>query len=1538
MAWQPPEVGKQAEPTWQPPEVGKGEGVSPKPSRGEQLVSGAKDLFSGLVDWPVQMLLQTGGDIAGAAYAGTHPQAGLTSKDILQNAQHWAEAHDPVPKLIEKGYEHLRGTKSVENPVNKAFETAGNVLERGGQFIQQQTHGVIPAEAFTQFANAVLLKVPELGKKGAMHVASRLMQRRVSDGTEAEIAKAANEYANHAQKPVEPTNEEIQQIKDDLDKRRKAQQQAYDLMQRGASKKEVERALARDKTGALGEEMEKIRQSRAGAAQAFQTQQGEWLPPEEPKGPAGLPPGGPINQTAFRNPRTGEILLSGAQHDEAAKGQTNLEPGFVDQQGNFLPRHEAEARVKEQAPYLLEYKPGKEGLHSTDMGETGVPGARPSGLPTLGEEMSKSPYTTKVLGRLPQGKGLLSREQIENEAKRQDVSKSEQEMWGRVLETFPKGEKIPAQELVGRFKLDTELHQLSPVESQYYADYGLSNIRPNDFQYGKLEEGSPITDASTAIWQSPVDLGKENHFHDPHYFAHTRSFVENDIRHIVEIQSDVAQHVKELSEAKRTELEQALKTNEKRLQQIDSYKSDAVALMRQNIDIKDFLQNRGFRDATDLENSRAQTELRISELKARLGTAGRAKEISPLLKHWYRRIIREELAREARTKMGVPLRFATADTVAKVEGWPRTTTYHPFEGFSEGLEGNRLHGLRRNPLELTGKYKVDSAGRVEAEARQLDVSGKVIGDPEWVHSEFKPADITGKMRGHIASNPLSQEEHQSIYDRYKREIEPYLKSLGGKPYTDPEGHTWIDVPAGKEWRGPVQMYGHVDPKLLAAIGLTLGGAATAAAMVQQDKLEAALVGGATGLALALTPKYIRQVREDWRKAVVPLATTAAVTAATTELDKKHPVEGMLIGLAWGASKLLPKAQIPMIGKMSIDDLVNLRNGAIQAQGRRVSNVVRVLQLAVPDAGRRAELASIIEKGDLSGLSGNELKAAQIFRGYMNSFGEAAKDAGVIKDLLANYVSHVVEREGLPQTKTDEVLQSLFGETRTIGGAGSRPGFAMPRKYATFEDLQKALEGSGLSVKTMDIAEIAGIYGRAMSRAIENKKLVDNLRAARENDAPGASPFIMDAKKAPPSYVSINSPHLRGMLVHPDMEAPLQATLELYRPSAPTRALLSLAMAQKRLATSLSLFHAQNLGIAYMGARGAGVLSTKSAIDAALKLYRDGGEGDAVDTLLKNGLRVDMGRPEEFDPHAMTKLGELLDGFAGKAFGSKFSFLGPTLGTIERAQLETFDRITWDYLHSGMKLAVGLREFEKGLQAHPDWTPEKVAQQVSSYVNDTFGGLDWYRVAAETQSAWGRKMAMALLSPRGRAKLQILAFAPDWTLSTFRAMYKALPGGADVPLTKSLHRKYVLRSALMYFTLMNGINMMASGHPLWDNKKDPFQIEYRDGTTQQMAKHAMEGMEWLRNPTGTARDKLGPVLGESLNQLLGTEYLGGPKMKSRVGHVIQTLSPISISTATEADTPGEIVKRTLESTVGIATHGKTENQRFREKLLKELYGK
>lgn len=122
------------------------------------------------------------------------------------------------------------------------------------------------------------------------------------------------------------------------------------------------------------------------------------------------------------------------------------------------------------------------------------------------------------------------------------------------------------------------------------------------------------------------------------------------------------------------------------------------------------------------------------------------------------------------------VRFADADTVAAVEGWPTEPNPKIVE-----LE-NKLDDLSRQYVDT------DSAAK-RAEIDALETK---------IHAELKQLYST-------APTVLADKGHQSIYDRYKSEIANYLKSLGAKHIKDDKGHGWWEVPVDpqKNRRTPI---------------------------------------------------------------------------------------------------------------------------------------------------------------------------------------------------------------------------------------------------------------------------------------------------------------------------------------------------------------------------------------------------------------------------------------------------------------------------------------------------------------------------------------------------------------------------------------------------------------------------------------------------------------------------------------------------------------------------------------------------------------
>ena len=367
--------------------------------------------------------------------------------------------------------------------------------------------------------------------------------------------------------------------------------------------------------------------------------------------------------------------------------------------------------------------------------------------------------------------------------------------------------------------------------------------------------------------------------------------------------------------------------------------------------------------------------------------------------------------------------------------------------------------------------------------------------------------------------------------------------------------------------------------------------------------------------------------------------------------------------------------------------------------------------------------------------------------------------------------------------------------------------------------------------------------------------------------------------------------------------------------------------------------------------------------------RKGGVGSNVDTWIKSELTFEM--PEDVTKGVLTSLGKFTDSMISK-YGPKTRVLEKSLSTVEKYTLGAFNKYTWDYLHTGGKLFVADSYLNRArMQAAKEGKPfdeMAVRKEIARFVNESFGGLNWYDIVRQTENEFAKRIALASYSPDGRRALQVLLFAPDWTISTIRAFTMALPKGFNptkwhpvegikgmrTPTTKQDYaRLYQFKTALTYLTLLNGINMIVANRPIWENK-DKSRIEFPDGTSMQAMKHAMEPYHWITDPDKTLSNKLGFIPKAAIIGVAGTEYASpqAPKIVppnvtgissvdsalGRAKAIGSMALPFQVQAAATAP-PGEGVKRAVLGTMGLPVYGGTAEQKKtaraeREKILKE----
>jgi hypothetical protein len=581
----------------------------------------------------------------------------------------------------------------------------------------------------------------------------------------------------------------------------------------------------------------------------------------------------------------------------------------------------------------------------------------------------------------------------------------------------------------------------------------------------------------------------------------------------------------------------------------------------------------------------------------------------------------------------------------------------------------------------------------------------------------------------------------------------------------------------------------------------------------------------------------------------------------------------------------------------------------------------------------------------------------------------------------------------------DTLEDLSG---FVSRLNKRIQFAYKKRLEVYEKEKARLEDEGkytgylvepevpfkLKIKTDSIVEAHKIYTHAISKAIANKKFMEGIKDLRDEQGNALMIPIKD-QKMPFGWKQIDSPQLANMAIHPDLVPSLQFLFDA-GPGQYMKAVFNVSQAVKRFNVIGSFFHAKSLlevlssaktplwsplydgmvaPLIEQGARMFGKEIQLSAISKALEAYRKAEFGDSTDRWIReDGLVLEV--PEDVKQGLLTNIGKVSDDLIGK-FGPKTRVLEKSLSAVEKITLGAFDHYTWDYLHTGIKLHVAesylAKQKETAAKSGQPFDEAKARKEIASFVNNAAGGLNWHKMATEAQTEFGRRMAMAAYSPQGRRALQSVLFAPDWTLSTLRSFTSALPDkmnptqwhpvegirGMITPTTKADYaRLYQFKTALLYFTVLNGFNMMTANRPIWENK-DPTRIEWPDGTSMQAMKHAMEPYHWIMSPDQTFANKLGFIPKALWVAFAGTEYASPLAQKivpkditgiskvddylSRGKVIAKSMIPFQAQASINAP-EGEGAKRAVLGTMGFPVYGSTPEEKKIIRAERELRSK
>lgn len=438
---------------------------------------------------------------------------------------------------------------------------------------------------------------------------------------------------------------------------------------------------------------------------------------------------------------------------------------------------------------------------------------------SLAEVMKDEPYTLKSIEGLVDRsgkKGMISVQSIKDELNRPGISKAEKD----ILTPFTAQDgAVKAEDLVQGMKASTKDFRLTAHTHDQWADYGLNNIgRGGTLDWIPEVESRAAKDiagapARTTTWRLPEDVSGNmgNHFKDPEYFGHTRAFEENGIPHVVEVQSDLMQN-KKLVGSKRDEAEAEFIKLE---QEIDDVKKRRAELRAKESEIRAAGRTPVWQGGREIRLLQP-LELRRDELLTKLTAGNTEKDLEPMRKTHVERLVKEEL-NMANQNGQSSVRFADPDTVAKVEGWP-IATQDAIERIKDaeaklpkaGPESAKfLKDIIENNKEIlknVRQYRLEQAQEILASNEhnlnlalgtdQIEKYTKELENGKRMVAHYK------KHLNDPIDSPLFSPEHHGIYDNYK-DMEKYLKSIGGIDYVDTHGHRWIEVPV-KGAKSPVK--------------------------------------------------------------------------------------------------------------------------------------------------------------------------------------------------------------------------------------------------------------------------------------------------------------------------------------------------------------------------------------------------------------------------------------------------------------------------------------------------------------------------------------------------------------------------------------------------------------------------------------------------------------------------------------------------------------------------------------------------------------
>jgi hypothetical protein len=532
------------------------------------------------------------------------------------------------------------------------------------------------------------------------------------------------------------------------------------------------------------------------------------------------------------------------------------------------------------------------------------------------------------------------------------------------------------------------------------------------------------------------------------------------------------------------------------------------------------------------------------------------------------------------------------------------------------------------------------------------------------------------------------------------------------------------------------------------------------------------------------------------------------------------------------------------------------------------------------------------------LNAAEREAAKAIKTVFDSFGETfgssnKGSANLFQNLRSNYLPLLWNHYD-PKIQAFRFVKQFDKDTlNSVSGISNK--FQFGRRI--LDDIDQGLK-KGFTIKAGydDPAELIKIYVHAAGKALSTRAMISSLQRSK---VAGSPLLIRKGINIPEgNYMEFRHPYFEDKLgyphIHKGMERSIRMVFDARDEPALMSAIFTTNLMMKRLAVGFSFFHAGALveSLWFAGAKPKfikKILDPRSKAELeklisnpetyakefphAVNVLNDMGFKDVIQ--FSRGMGLQISAPEDigFDRFYYNLRG--IDKTLKNHFGIS------TNGNIEKV-FKWFDQITWDRVFTQAKLHTFLtvlnRNNLKGvpnkIRIEPGDTQSVIyrkAAQAATFTNDAFGGQNWEQLANRIQTPWLKSLLQTTFAPGSRGYMQLLMFAPDWTISNLRIIAKSLPAFESDPGLRRMYQYYFARAALTYAAAGSALNYIFSGHSLLENV-DPTRIDLGDGEVLTFSKQLMEPFHWITDPTGTGLKKIGALPRVVTEVLTDKKYL------------------------------------------------------------------